>query len=476
MLRFNKILFVILAGFFQFSPFPSYSQEEWTLQKCIEQALEKNLQVKQSQLNAELSKDRLKESVASLLPSINANASHNYSYGRRVDPFTNDFSQDRTLSQNFSISSSVVLFNGLQLQNSVRQSRYDYLAGKYDFEKTKNDISMSVATAFLQVLYAEDLVDISKKQLEASQVQQEKTKKMVDAGSLPRGSLLDVESQAAREELNLVNAQNQLDIAYLTLVQLLEIDSMQSFRIVRPQLPLPDESMLSASAGDIYSVALKNQPEIKSVFYKSLSAQKGLAVAKGGMSPRLSLSGGLGTGYSDARQTSTITGYESIFIGYTSSLDSVYSLSPVYSSPVTTPFNDQVNDNLNKTIGLNLSIPIFNGWQTKTAISRARISLEIARLQEQQAQNQLRKTIQQAHADAIAALKKYKASEKSVTALRESFRYAEQKFNAGMVSTLDYLNAKNNLARSEADLVQSKYDYIFKIKILEFYQGRPLAF
>ena len=468
---FTKFIYLFI-----FISFPVIAQQDkaWTLQECIEYALKNNIQIKQSELNTELTKENLTQSRAALLPNLNANASHIYNFGRTIDPFTNQFATDRVLSQNFSLSSNVTLFNGLQTFNTIKQNQYAYMAGRYNVQKIKNDISLNIASAYLQILFSMELVDIALNQTQISSRQVERTKQLVDAGTLAKGGLLDVQAQQANDELTLANAQNQLDLAYLNLTQLLDLDSAGGFKIAKPEIALPEQSAAVANPEQIYSIAVSNQPDVKREEFNLKSSEKGVAIAKGAISPRLTLSGSYGTGYSGASRrilAVTPTGYE--IIGFTSVGDTVYQ--PGYTSTFeTTPFNDQVKDNLNKSFGLFLTIPLFNGLQTKTSISRAKINRQNALYNLELTKNQLQKNIQQAHADANAALKKYTASQKALDAMSESFKYTEQRFNVGMLNAFDFNDAKNRLVKAQSDVLQAKYDYVFKTKILDFYLGKPL--
>jgi len=434
------------------------AQQSWSLKDCLKHAAENNLTIKQAALNTSLSKNALTQSKLAVLPSFNTNASHSFNFGRSVDPYTNTFTLDRVRNNNFGASTSVTLFAGFQNINNIRMSNYDYLASKYDTEKIANDISINIITAFLQLMYNKELVEVNEDKLALSRLQVNRVSEMVDVGRLPKGNLLDTESQMAQEELQLINVQNQLDIAILNMKQLLDLDASYSFDITVPELSIP-ESYAVRNSEELYKTASGNLPDVKSANAKLQSAERSLAIAQGGRSPRLSLFGSIGTGYSDARQK--ITGVDSL------------SLVPTYSNY---PFEEQLEDNVSQSFSFSLSIPIFNAWQVNSSISRAKIGVLQSQYNLQQAENQLRKQIEQANADALAAHKKYLASQKSVQALSESFRYTEEKYNVELVSTYEYNDAKNRLFRAEADLLQSKYDYIFKIKILDFYTGDELTF
>lgn len=472
------LLFVFSFMFMQtYAQGDAKSFQNMTLEQCIDYALKNNIQIKQTELTADLSKANLTQSQANLLPSLNANASHSYNIGRTIDRFTNQFADAQVLSQNFGLSTDVTLFSGLQNINTIHQNRYTYLANKYDMDKMKNDVSLNIATAYLQVLFAMELVENTKNQMGITAALVERTKKMFEAGSAAKGTLLDVEAQLASEELNVINAQNQLDIAYLSLAQLLNLPSVEGFSIVKPDLSIANQLVLEINTNQIYNSAISNLPEIKSAEFKLKSADKAVKVAWGGVSPRLSFSASYGTGYSGLSKT--VTGLPT-FQGYvpngdiTSSGDTVYT--PSFSNPIMeqTPFMNQYRNNVNKSFGFFLTVPLFNRLQTKTAIDRARIQKLNAELAVESTKLQVQKNIQQAYADANAALKKYNASLKALDAMQESFKYTQQRFDVGMMNANDYNDAKNKMIKSQSDLLQAKFDYIFKMKVLDFYQGKPL--
>ncbi len=450
----------------------------WTLEECIDYALKNNIQVKQSQLNNDLSHVNLVQSEGALLPSISGNASHSYNIGRTIDRFTNQFADSKVLSQNLYLSGDLTLFSGFQNINSIKENRYNYLASKYDIDKMKNDISLNIATAYLQVLYNIELLENAKNQMGLTDAQVERTKKLVEAGSAAKGSLLDIQAQLATEELNVTNAQNQLDISYLSLAQLLNLSSADGFSIVKPKIEGANESLVTSNPNQIFATASSNLPEIKSAELKVKSAKKAVDVAWGGLSPRLSFSASYGTGYSGASKQQV--GSPNLQYApngeFTSGNDTVFAPYNANTNYQTIPSSEQFKNNVNKSFGFYLTVPIFNRLQTKTSIDRARIQKMSAELTVESTKLQIQKNIQQAYADANAGLKKYNASLKNVDAIQESFKYTEQKFNVGMVNTNDYNTAKNKLIKAQSDLLQAKYEFVFKTKVLDFYQGKPLKF
>jgi outer membrane protein len=280
---------------------------------------------------------------------------------------------------------------------------------------------------------------------------------MYEAGSVARGNLLQIEAQAASEELQLINLENQLNISYLTLTQMLELESPEGFRIVAPEISIDTNTVITGDIDEIYTQAQGLRPEIKSAELNLEASELDLKIAQGARSPRLSMSHSTSTMYSNIRQK---------FI----ELDPITSM-PVYGEY---PFSEQLSDNLNYGIGFTLNIPVLNGWQVNKNIANSKINIDNYRYALENEKKNLYKTIQQAYADAVAALKKYSASIKAVTSMEESFRYTEQKFDVGMVTPVDYNAAKTQLLNAQSDMSQAKYEFIFKTKVLDFYKGLPL--
>jgi len=455
------------------------SQEVWTLERCIEHALSNNIQVKQQLLQVNGTKADVLQSKLSMLPSVNGFASHGYNYGKTVDRYTNAFAAERVRSNNFYLSSTVTLFDGFQKVNQVRLNQSNLDATRYDTDKFMDDISLGIATAYLQILYFQEVSKTAARQLEATKLQSDRLTKLVNAGSLAQGDLYTIEAQKAAEESALVEATNNLDLSYLTLTQMLDLPSSAEFEIEVPDLELGEKPQLLINPEQVFDYALQAQPSIKSAESRVRSSEYNLLLARGSQSPTLSLQGSIGTGYSGAAQLiDTLIPGPLQPIGFTLTPDGVpidlvynYSYDPRYKVK---PFNDQINDNINKSIGFNLSIPIFNGYVTRTSISKARMNLENSRYNLEISRLDLRKTIEQAYADAKAALNKYESAKTGVEAAKESFRYSDQKFTVGMLNSVDYNNSKKDFERAESELIRAKFDFIFKTTVLDFYMGKPI--
>jgi outer membrane protein len=452
-----------------------YSQEPWDLRKCVDYALDNNIQVKQSKLNTDYFENVYEQSRYNLIPSLNATGSYGVSFGRALDQTTYEFRDNQTVqSFNPSISSSVTLFNGFRQRNTIEQNRLNLMANMEDLEKLKDDISLNIAAQYLQILFNEEILNVAEEQLEVTSQQVKRTQALVDAGSVARGNLLEIQALQSSDELAVINAENNLTISYLTLQQLLELDTVSNFRILIPEITdIPEEALL-LTAEDIYREAVAIMPAIKSSELDYESAQVGVDLAKGSRSPRVSLSAQYGTGFSDVRERISETSEVQVPIGETVSGEEVVATTTVPSFE-TYPFFDQLGDNASTSLFLNLSIPIFNGLQVKYNIDNARINLENSKLEVENQKNILYRDIQQAYADALAARKKFRASEKALESMQESFKYTREKYEVGLVNTVDFNIAQSQLIQTQSDLIQSKYDFIFKTSILDFYRGKELV-
>ena len=452
------------------------AQQAWSLENCLQYAMENNIQIKQSVLNTEYNENLLKQSKLGQIPSLSGSAGYSSSWGRALDETTYRYSNEQINSVNLGLSSYANLFNGLQVRNTIKQNELTLMASYQDVESVKNEISLNIAAAYLTIMFNQELVTVTKSQMEVTGQQVERTKKMVDAGKLAKGNLLEIMAQYASEELNLVNAENQLSISLLNLQQILYLPIDNAFAVIIPELADPDEDPLLVDAQEVYSIAEEIMPEIKSAMLSLESAEKGLAIAKGARSPQLYLSANYNSGYSDIRKQIVEVGPpQQIPIGETMSGEPVVSYPQEIPVLGAYPFLDQVQDNRSSGIGLGLSIPIFNSWLINTNIANARIMHENAQLDLQNRQLALYASVHQAYADALAALKKFNATQQALTSMEESFKYTEKKFEVGLVNTVDYNMSKNQLISTQSDLLQAKYDFIFKTKILNFFRGEPIT-
>lgn len=455
--------------------FSASAQTGWDLQQCINYALTHNLTLRQQGVTNEINKNNVTQSKAQVLPTLNAGVSHNYNFGQTIDRFTNTFANTQVLSQNFFISSGVVLWSGLSQYNTIKANEYNYLSGVENLKQLQNDISLNVANAYIGVIFSEEILKISQNQYLVTQEQLDRTLKLVNAGAVAKSVEYDIRAQLANEAVNVTTADNNYQISLLNLRQLMNLDSLGNFNIVRPEINMQENQLLQNNIQGVYEEGLKTQPSIKRGEYAILSAEKNLAANRGRISPTLSFNASMGTGTSGLAKDILGYNYRLYTSGITSRGDSVYS-PQVEAITRKTPLNEQFKNNINQSIGFSLTIPLFNGLQTHTAIKNAKLSALNAQFSQDLAKQNLYKNIAQAYANAKASLDKYNATKLSVDAANESFKYAQQKFNAGVISAFDFSTSKNRLYAAESNLLQAKYDYVFKLKVLDYYQGKPLGF
>ena len=437
-------IYSLIAAALLFVVFNSaQAQTTWSLQKCIDYAIQNNIQIKQQDLNSEYYSNLHQQAKFNRLPNLNSSVQNNMSYGRSLGP-DNTYLDINSNSTYGSISSNITIWNGFTLTNQIKLAEMNLRASLEEAKKTKDDIMLNIAAAYLEILFADELVLVADDLLKITQLQLDRTGKLVDAGSLAKGSLLEIEAQYAREELDVVNAQNRLQLAYLTLYQLLELPSTESFKIEKPSLPEIGANLTLLNSMDVFKNAVQLKPAVKGAEFNLESARKQLMVAKGNLLPSLSFGGN----YNNF--------YQKLFDYPTASL------------------KDQFKGNQRYGFGLSLSIPIFNHFQARTSVSNAQIQLENSELQLQNTKNVLRKDIEQAYTNALAAFKRYVANQKAVISSKEAFRYTEEKFNVGMINSVEYNQSKNNLSKAQSDLLQAKYEYIFRTKILDFYNGQSI--
>jgi outer membrane protein len=422
----------------------------WTFQQCLDTALQRNISLNQSRLNIDLGRITLEQSQANRYPNLSASARDGVSFGRSVNPATNQYVERTTNSSSIGVNTGVTIFNGFQISRTILQNKMNLDAVKTDIENAKNQVTLNITTAYLQLLFQYEILKAAKNQSDATAVQVDRTQKMVTAGTLPESNLYTIRSQQATDNLAVVNAQGQLDLAKVTLEQLMEIPITDSFEVKIPDLVEPS-LLLDQTNQEIYNKALEVQPQIAGASIRTNSALLGIKINEGERYPTIGLSGSASSNYSVSSQVSN-------------------------SSVNDSPFFPQLWNNLGEAIGLNLSIPIYSNRQIKSNIERARINALSAQMDEQNTRLQLRKTIEQSYTDLRNSIKKFEATKEQISAAELSYKNMERKYNVGMATATDYLIEKNNYFQAQSNGIQSKYDYIFKTKILDFYQGKPIQF
>ncbi len=447
----------------------------WSLETCINYALENNLQLKKQSVNNEISELDYKQSRYNLLPSLNTNISRNYNFGDKFNVYTSNYEQGTTINDNFSLGSSITLFNGFRQLNTIKQNKLNMLASQSEFQTIKDNITIEISVAYLDILYSQEINKVAKEQYQSILQQHSRIKKLVDAEQLAYTNLLDIKAQVAKEELNIITTQNNLDLSYFTLYQALNLPESDTFEIEIPKVEIPDNPILIYKLDEIISYALENRAEVQTAEYKLQSSEKEILIAGSRRYPTVALSGYLTSSYSSSYETFDSTGSIQ-YLGTTPTMYVTESGQPIYMQNYiyptnSVPYQEQITDNIYKYIGVSLNIPIFNKNIVNTNVKKAKLSVISNKYELETTKDIISKTVKQAYFDAEAALKKYLSSKKYVEALTLSFNNTERKYQLSTINTVDYNIAKTDLIKAKSELIQAKYNYIFKIMVLDFYMG-----
>ena len=469
--KMNKLIFSIALFFL--STFLSVAQNALSLQEAIDLGIKNNLDVNQSDFAMQKQNIALKQTKAFMLPDLNANANHGINQGRSIDPFTNSYINQNVNYASYGASTSVLLFNGSSLQNRIKQNSLAYDAAKMEWQQAKDNVTINIILAYLQILSAEDVLAQSRQQAVVSNRQAERLEILNREGAISPSELYDVKGQVANEQLTIADNEAALEIAKLNLCQLMNIPYDRNLKVQK----LPEEPMSMSKVGlpeTIYATALDNFAQIKAVRFRTLSADKAIRAARGELFPTLLLNGNLNSNYSSAAS-------QSFFLNTTPAVSSNYVEVNGNQYPVIIEQNnfknekikygDQVKNNLFSSVNIGLSIPIFNASQTRNKIKLAKIDFENNNRIEDNAKTELQQSIERAYLNATNALNKYTILQSQVAAFEESFRSADVRFNAGAINSVDYLIAKNNLDKAQTNLIIARYDFTLRTKVLEYYKG-----
>jgi len=429
--------------------FQLYAQDlpagPYDLQTAVNIALENNLTLKRSELNQLSNEATVLQNKGARLPTLSTGASTGFRWGRSVNPVTNLFETARIGNVNLSANSSVTLFAGSRISNNLTQSKLDLEAGLFNIQVTKNNITLNIINLFVNVVFNREQVGIAESQLTTSKEQLDQTTKLVAAGSLPLADKLDLQAQNATNELEVINAKNSLRISKLNLAQAMQIPFTEDFQVVEPEFIINDGLMASENPSDIFDTAVEIMPEIKLAKVNVESAEYGVKIARGSFLPTVGIGG-------------------NIFSNY---VDRSFGSEPP-------SFGAQIQDNLSQSLNLNLSIPIFSQFNNMASVQRARVQKQISEVAEVEAKNTLRQDIESAYNSALSAQQSYEANLVRLDAVQESFRIAQQRLDVGAINSVDFQVAQNNLFNTQADLLNAKYTYIFRVKVLDFYLGNPI--
>lgn len=416
------------------------AQQSWTLEECIEYAHANNLQVKQQMIAVKQAEINVKQSKLDFIPSFNASAGHNFNWGKSVNINDLEITNQLTQSTTANVSASTPVIEGLAKHNVLKSNRTQLHISQQEVEKLKNEITISITQAYLQVLLSMEIEKSARESFNSVEQQVARTKMLVDAGSQPYSALLDIEAQLAAERVQLVTATNDIKSNSLTLAQLMDLPQGTTFNIEIPEIDDSLTLFIKEEIDGIYNRAT-TLPQIRSAELMLQKSRYDYKTQKGYLYPSISFNAGYGTYFSDSQSSR---------------------------------FFDQFNENRNPSIGFSLSVPIFNGWRRSAAVRNARLNVESAKIELERRHHNLYKEIQQASNNAENSYEKYKAALQNMKASEESFQYVEDKFNAGALNGTDYIVAKTNLFKSQSEFYQTKFQYIFQLKILDFYKGTPI--
>lgn len=452
-------------------------QEPWSLLKCVEYARENSLIMKQAELGIQRSEVNLKRQQASRLPTLNASFTGGAQFGRTIDPFTNTFDNQTIYFNSYGVNGSMVLYNGGRINHAVEQGKYDLEASKLDADAAFNSMALSIASAYLQILLSTEQVENAKRQLDQSMALLDQTNKLIQVGALAENERLTIEAQVALNDQTLIQAENALQSSYLLLRQLLELQPGTDFAVERPFVSIPaDANPDPLTWEEVYVASLGTQPQIQSGEMKMASAEESFYQARSLGLPRLALFANLSTNWSSVAKS--FEGVETqfvdipvIFNGIQDTLQIGQGV-PVYSNY---PYLDQLDGNFGQSVGLNLSIPILNGFQTKLTKQEVEIGVLSTKVAYDQTRQQLQSDVQRAVNDAKAGKRSYEAAQRALDASEMAFSNAEKRFQIGSINTYEYTVAKTNLDSAQLSFTQAKYQYLFALKVIDFYLGRPLT-
>ncbi|MGC4022350.1 MAG: TolC family protein [Cyclobacteriaceae bacterium] len=469
-------IFIFIGSIF------SAHAQQMTLQECVKIALDNNLTVKRGVYNVETNRVGLLGAKGNFLPSLNLNTSASQNYGRNLNPVTYQYFQGVTKTVNPSITSQLTLFNGLRIQNTYRQNKKSLEAADLDLEKAKNDVIINVVTNYTNVILNKELYENAKFQLNSSQQTLERIAKQVAAGALPKSNELNQEAVVATNETNMITQENAYNLSMLSLKQSMQVPASNQFEVVVPGIAMEDLT-ITQTPEEIYSISSQTLPQVRSALLKVESAQLALKAARGSYYPRLSANFAATSNYNSASDTKRYGTDPNTKVPYT-----IGYVNGDQSQPVTTLVSnqyfisdsyhvkDQLTDNLYKNVGLSLSIPLFNGFQTRTGVQQAIINRELAAITVKETENTLRQSIETAYNNAVAAAKTYAAATKQVNANEEAFRMTKQRYENGAATYVEFQVSSNDLFSAKSALSRAKFSLILAKKILEFYQGKTIDY
>lgn len=448
------------------------AQDKWDLKRCVEYALMNNISIRQSQVQASIAELTLQQSRLSQIPSLNFGAGVNYNAGRTQNPANYGLTTTSYWSSGYSLQGNVLLFNWFSKRNTVEANRYNMMAAQTYIDKVKSDIALNVAAAYLQALLAQEQIGVTEVQVKQSNSQLDNTRKLVDAGSLPELNAAELEAQLASDSSTLVTAKATAVQAVLNLKALLFLDASVPFDLDTPPVDrIPVESLADLQPEAVFALAVKNLPLQQWNALRIKGLEKVVRAQKGAMFPTVNMSGSLGTNaISNAQEVKGQVALPPQKIG-TAGADTVYSLPSYFNYFGKRSYWRQLDGNFGQSIGASLNVPIFNAGSLRTNYRRSKLDLQNARLQKDLDNQTLKQDIYKAYNDATSSLQKWMASVKSVSTAQKAYEFSLKRYNIGLLNSIDLITNQNKLFRARIDALVTQYDYVFRLKVLEFYKG-----
>ena len=475
--RLKHTLTIVVLIVFGLNAQPSDNVKTYTLRECVDLALQNNLNVRDAYIGEEAAAIALKRARHARYPSLNANSQVSLNFGRTVDPTTNDFVTSSFLSNNIGLNTGVTLFNAGNISNSIGQAKLDYQTATLDRDQMTRDVALLVTQNFLNVLFAKENHEINKQQLVLSKAQLEQIQKFIDAGVRPINEKLDIEAQIARNEQNLITTENAIIVNKLALKQLMRIDVSVDMDIEVPEGVNTTLDPDKLSFDEVYKMAIKTQPSIQASQNRIESARIGKRIAKSSLFPSVTLGGSLNTNYIDVGRriigSETIPFSQDILIGGQTVPVTFFQDVPILED---NPYFNQLDENLSYGFGLGITVPIYNNYQTKAAIQQAELNILRQENDAKRTEDNLKTNVQQALADAQAAKRALQAAMKSEEASGLAFENAKQRYELGAINPIDFTTSQNTYQTAQTNALIARYDYIFRIKVLDFYLGNQLNF
>jgi outer membrane protein len=474
----KKINCIPLVIILLFSMSIQAQTKKWTLEECVKYAIDNNISIKNTELDTKTADIGKKDAIGNFIPSLNSNANHSWNIGLNQDPTTGLLRNQTTQFSTFGATVGFDIYRGMQNQNTLRRANLSIIAAKYQLTKMKEDVALNVANAFLQVLFNKENLKIQQEQKANNEKQLVRSEELVKAGSVPRGDLLDIKATVASDTQRVITAENALLISKLSLAQLLQLKEFYDFDITDDTSAKDENNILAQTPLVIYDKAKEQRTELKIAKANLEIAQKNVAIAKGAFQPSLQGFYNINTRISYA---DVITGFVPNLSNPTSVIGFVQGTNQNVLSPNSVPvlgsspaFKNQFIDNKGQSFGVQLSIPVFNGWSVKNNVERSKVNLEKSKIAVEQEELTLQRNVYTAFTDAKGGLNAYESAISALDARQEAYNYAKERYAVGMMNSFDFNQSQTLFTVAQSEVLRTKYDYIFKIKILEFYFGIPI--